>query len=335
MKEYNIKQMNEQSVLITGGLGFIGSNLAIKLIDLGANVTLMSRTKKKLRNIKGLEDKVTIVLGDITNQSFLEKVVKDKDIIFHLAGQTSHISSMENPINDMSINCEGTMNVLEACRKYNDSVKIIFPGTVTQVGKAEDSRLPITEKMRDIPTTVYDADKLAAEKYLMVYNRVYGVRTTSIRLATIYGERQEVTSPRYGITNMFIKRAMCGELITIYGDGSFIRDYNHISTVVDAFLLTAQTEKTNGHYFTLGSNTPTKFVDMVKTVIEKVKEIAGKEGTFEFVPWPKHARRIDSGNIVVDYTKFNQFTGWYPKIGLDEGIKRTVEFYKQRLGDYL
>jgi nucleoside-diphosphate-sugar epimerase len=333
--EYTIKPMTGKKILITGGLGFIGSNTAIKLLDLGADITLISRTKQKLRNIKGIEDKVNLILGDITDKEIINKTVKDKDIIFNFAGQTSHIYSMSNPLNDIDINCVGMMNILEACRKHNDSAKILFAGTITQAGRVSDNELPITEHIKDNPIDIYSADKLAAEKYLIIYNKVYGIRTTSIRLSTIYGERQEVTNTQRGITNLFIKKAICGELISIYGDGSFIRDYNYIGNVVDALLLASQIDKTNGHYFVLGSNKPTKFVDMVKTVIEKVKEVTGKEGTFKFVPWPADIKRIDQGNIVVDYTKLNNFTGWYPKITLEEGIKRTAEFYKERLNEYL
>jgi UDP-glucose 4-epimerase len=335
MKNYKISRMDGKRILITGGLGFIGSNLALKLTQLGARPSLMTKTKSKFRNIKGFEENVDLILGDIADRRVLEDAVRDKDVIFHLAGQTSHISSMEDPVGDVVKNCEGTMNVLEACRKHNDEAKIMFPGTTGQLGKVTPKDLPITENLGDHPITVYDADKLAAEKYLLVYNQAYGMRTTSIRLSTIYGERQEVTSARTGITNNFIKRAISGEEITVYGDGMFIRDYNHVSTVVDAFLLAAQTDRTDGHVFNLGSNVPTKFIEMVKVVIDCVKEITGKQGNFKFVPWPENAQRIDVGDVVVDFGKLNQYTGWYPNVTLKEGVERTVEFYKERIGDYL
>jgi len=335
MKNYKIKEMKEKRVLITGGLGFIGSNLAIKLIDLGADVTLLTKTTKKIRNIKEIKDKVQVDVLDINNKEKLRKAVKDKNTIFHFAGQTSHTYAIKNPVIDIDINCVSTLNLLEACRKYNDSAKVIFSGTVTQVGKVSREQLPITEKLRDKPIDLYSANKLAAEKYFLVYNRVYGMRTTSIRLSTIYGERQEVTNPSRGITNLFIKKAMCGERITIYGDGSFIRDYNYVGNVVDAFLLASQIEKTNGYYFNLGSNRGTKFVDMVKTVIQTVKDATGKEGRFKFVSWPKEIKKVDQGDMVIDYTKLNRFTGWYPKVSFKEGIRKTVEFYKERLNEYL
>lgn len=335
MMGYKIKDMQNQRVLITGGLGFLGSNLAIKLTNLGTEITLFSRTAKNIRNIREIKNDVKLVFGDITDRKTLDRIVKEKDMIFHFAGQTSHISSMENPLNDIKMNCVGVMNILEACRKVNDGAKILFPGTTGQTGRVEKSNLPITENLRDAPITVYDADKLAAEKYLMIYNKVYGMRTVSLRLATIYGERQDVKSSRYGITNMFIKKAMCGETIMVYGDGSFIRDYNYVGNVVDAFILAAQTRQTSGNYFNLGSNRPTKFIDMVKTVIEKVKEVTGKQGKFEFVPWSEKARAIDVGDVVVDYKKLRDFTGWYPKISFEDGIRKTVEFYKERLDEYL
>ncbi len=335
MKGYKIRGMRGQKVLITGGLGFLGSNLAIGLQDLGAEIMLFSKSNKNIRNIREIKNDVKLVFGDITDRKMLDRIVKDKDVIFHFAGQTSHINSMENPLNDIKMNCLGVMNVLEACRKVNDRAKIVFPGTTGQVGKVERGNLPISENLRDAPITVYDADKLAAEKYLMIYNKVYGMRTVSLRLATIYGERQDVKSSRYGITNMFIKKAMCGETIAVYGDGSFVRDYNYVGNVVDAFILAAQTKRTSGNYFNLGSNRPTKFIDMVKIVMERVKEVTGRQGKFEFVPWPEKARAIDVGDMIVDYKKLRDFTGWYPKISFEDGIRRTVEFYRERLDEYL
>lgn len=329
----NLENLSGKKVLITGGLGFIGSNLAIKCVELGAEVTLLSRSDKNIKNIKSIQDKVKLIFADITDKSILDKAVLDKDIIFHLAGQTSGITSMEQPIMDIDINLIGTMNLLEACREYSPATKIVFTGTATQLGRPRS--LPINEEMKDSPLNIYAANKLIAEKYLRIYHKAYGLDTTSIRLPTIYGERQQLTSPRFGITNFFIGRILRNEVINVYNGGKFIRDYLHISDVISALILSAQKKESTGETFLIGTNKKTFFIDMVKEVVNATEEVFGKKGTIQFVEFPKEHKKADSGDILVDYSKIKKLLGWEPKITLKEGIRKTVKFYECCYKDYL
>ncbi|MCK4669647.1 MAG: SDR family NAD(P)-dependent oxidoreductase [Nanoarchaeota archaeon] len=325
--------MEGEKILITGGLGFVGSNLAVRCLELGADVTLFDRSKRNIHNIQGVEDKVTIVQGDVAEYSDIEKAVLDKDIVFHLAGQTSNITSMEDPIGDIESNLVGTVNVLEACRRYNPSAKIIFAGTVTQLGIAK--KLPINENMKDDPLSIYEANKVICEKYLQIYHRVHGLYTVSLRFATLFGDRQRLDSPRFGITNYFIGRIMKDEKIKVYGGGRFIRDYNYIGNVVDALLLASQNDSANGEFFLVGSNRRIYFVDMVREVIKAMEEVMQKKGTFEIVEFPEGHKQIDVGDTLVDNSKICTVLGWEPRISFEEGLRKTIRFYGNRYGDYL
>ncbi|MDP1695375.1 MAG: GDP-mannose 4,6-dehydratase [archaeon] len=321
---FQLERMDGKNVLITGGLGFIGSNLAVHCISLGANGTLFERTASKMCNISDIKDKVQIVNGDISNLQDVEKIISGKDIIFHLAAQTSNITSMENPFLDISLNIIGTMNLLESCRKNNPSAKIVFTGTCTQVGKTK--KLPFEESLKDDPIDIYATNKLACESYMKIYSEVYGMNTTTIRFGNIFGERQQLNSTRFGITNYFIGRALKGEPITVYGDGKFIRDYNYINNVTDALILAAQNPKSKGEVFLIGSD-KMYFIDMVKQLADAMKEKTEKEVKITYVEYPAHQKKIDAGDIEVDYGKIKRILGWEPQINFTEGIKRTINYY--------
>lgn len=323
---FELKKMNNQNVLITGGLGFIGSNLAIKCLELGANVFLFTDVLEQIENIKEIKDnpKLKIMQGSIALYDDIERAIKEKDIVFHLAAQTSHFVSMENPILDIDINLIGTMNVLEACRKTNPSAKIVSLGTVSQSGIAKI--LPIDETHTDWPIEIYSANKLICEKYFQIYHKAYGLHTAFLRLGTLFGERQRIDSAKRGITNFFIGKILRGEPITVYGDGKFIRDYIHVSNVIDALILSAQDEKAKGHSFLLGSDRM-YFIDMVKGVAEAVEKLAGKKANIVFVPFPEGEKKIDVGNTTINYSKIKNLLGWEPKVNFKEGIERTVKHY--------
>jgi UDP-glucose 4-epimerase len=325
--------MENCKVLITGGLGFIGSNLAIQCLKLGADVTILTKSLQNIKNIDGYKDKLEIIIGDITDHNVIENVIKNKEIIFHLAAQTSHITSMEKPILDIDINLIGTINILESCKNNNKNAKIIMTGTVTQLGKAK--KLPINENMKDIPLSIYETNKLICEKYLQIYHQAYGMHTTMIRLATIFGERQQLNNPRFGITNYFIGRILNGEDIKVYGDGKFIRDYNYVGNVIDALILSAQNENSKGEVFLLGSNRGIYFIDMVKEVIKAVEEITGKKGKFTLVDFPQEQSKIDVGDTLVDYSKIKEKIGWQPKVNFEEGIRKTISFYKNEFEEFI
>src|SRR3989338_2399297 len=326
--------MSKEKILITGGLGFIGSNLAKRYADLGAEVTLLSKSKKNIINAKGFEDNVNIAYGDISNIKDVSILICDKTKIFHLAAQTSGITSMENPYIDIRTNLIGTMNVLESCRKHNRNAKLVLTGTVTEAGKVK--HLPITGKEKEFPISIYDANKLICEKYARVYQKSYGIKYTCLRFPTLYGERQQLNSPRFGVTNYFIGRVIKKEPIIIYGNGEFIRDYVYIGDITEALLLASEDNpKVNNQVFLLGSNKKTRFIDMAREVIAAVEEIMGLKGKIEFKNFPEEHKKVDVGDSLVDYTNFNEATGWRPKFSFEEGIRRTVSFYKERHKDYL
>jgi len=313
--------LKNKRILITGGLGFIGSNLALRLNELGAKVTLTDVNLDNKNRLSPMESEFEIIANDITKYEGLEELVKDKDIIFHLAAQTSHSFSMQKPLVDTKINVIGTLHVLEAIRKVNPEVRIVFTSTKGVTGKP--NKLPVDEETPVDPLDVYSANKLLLEYYCRIYQNHFGLKYSIIRLTNVFGPRQQIKSPSLGILNFFIGQALKGETITIYGDGEQLRDYNYIDNVVDALILACIEENAIGEIFYLGSNVGTKFKDMAK----KIVEIVGK-GQLKYVPYPDTAKKIEIGDFVVNPKKLKEKLGWEPKISFEEGIKLTVEFYR-------
>ena len=330
--EKQINTMRGEKVLITGGLGFIGSNLAHRLVALGAEVTLYDACLDPYgwdpANIEGIKDDVQFVKGDIRDYELLEKHVGDKTTVFHLAAQVGREISIEHPELDIDINCNGTLNLLRACKKWQNGVKVIYSGSRGQIG--EPIYLPVDEDHPTNPTDMYGINKLAAEKYILLYGKIYDFPVVSLRLNNVYGPRCQMNHGYYGILNWFIKNAMTGERITVYGEGQQTRDYIYIDDVVEAFILAAQSDEANGEIFFVGSGEETVFLDMVKAVIQGV----GK-GEYIHVPFPPEREKIDIHRFVVTYKKLNKLLGWSPRTGLQEGIRKTVEFYQERLDKYL
>jgi len=330
--DFELPNMGGKEILITGGLGFIGSNIALRCVENNANVTLFDSKVDDLKNIKEIKGKVKIVKGDILDFDFIKELVKRKDVIFHLAAQTSHIVSMENPWLDIDVNCKGSINILEACRKNNPNVRIVFASTVTAAGVPKVT--PVNEELQEFPVSIYDANKLIIERYMKLYYKNFGLKTTVLRLANVFGERQQLTNPKRGILNYMIGRVMLQEPIIVYGDGSFIRDYTYVQNFVDAFLLVAISENTIGEFYILGSGNGMTFKEMVAKVNENVKDIIGNGTEIKNVPFPEGEKKIDSGDFIADYSKLKKATGWYPRVSFEEGLKRTVLFYKERFEDY-
>jgi len=328
---YELNRMEGKRCLITGGLGFIGSNLARRLVGLGAEVSVLDACLDPYgwnsANIKEIRMKVRFVKADIRDAPAMTAAVKEKDFIFNCAGQVSHVDSMKDPFLDLDINCRGNLNILEACRRLNDKVKLVYAGTRGQMGPLHYS--PADEEHPDNPTDIYGADKWAAEKYHLVYSNAFGMHATSVRINNTYGERHQMKHSKYGIMNWFIRLAMDGKEIPVYGDGSQTRDYNYVADVVDAMVLAAQSPKSDGKFYMLGSGSEIKFLDMVKAVIA-----AAGSGSYKLVPWPEDRKAIEVGNFFVTYKKIKDELGWEPKTSLEEGLKNTVAFYKERKEDY-
>ena len=319
-------------VMITGGAGFIGSNLARQLVELGADVLLVDSLIPdyggNLFNLRGIEDRVRVNIADVRQESTMSYLVRHVDVIFNLAGQVSHIDSMRDPYTDLEINCRSQLSILEACRRRNPKVKVVFAGTRQVYGRPDV--LPVTERHLVRPTDVNGINKVAGEYYHLVYSHVFGVRACSLRLTNIYGPRQLVRHNRQGFIGWFIRLAVEDREIEIYGDGSQLRDFVFVDDAADAFLRAGALDACNGEVFNVGGSEPVSHRDLVHLLLE----VAGT-GRVSYVDWPADKRAIDIGSFYADSTKFREATLWQPRVGLREGLARTVEYYRAHLSHYL
>ncbi len=318
-------------VLVTGGLGFIGSNLARQLVDLGARVLLVDSLLQdyggNLFNVDGLEDRLRVNIADIRQGTTMNYLVRGCDVIFNLAGQVSHIDSMLDPHTDLEINCRSQLTLLEACRQHNPGTKVVYAGTRQIYGRPE--RLPVDETHLVRPTDINGINKAAGENYHLVYNNVFGVRACSLRITNVYGPRQLIRHNRMGFIGWFIRLVLEGREIQIYGDGSQVRDFVYVDDVADALLRAGATDAVNGDVFNVGGAEPISHRDLVRLLID----LAGS-GSLRYVPWPEDKKRIDIGSFYSDSTKFARTTGWAPAVELRDGFARTFAFYRQHFAKY-
>jgi UDP-glucose 4-epimerase len=319
-------------VLVTGGVGFIGSNLARQLVDLGAEVLLVDAMIPdyggNLCNIDGIQDRVRVNFGDVRNGTIMDVLVRDREIIFNLAGQVSHIDSMRDPFTDLDINCRAQLSMLEACRKFNPSVKVVFAGTRQVYGKPD--RLPVDETHLVRPIDVNGVNKAAGEYYHLLYNNAFGVRACSLRLTNVYGPRQLIKHNRQGFIGWFIRLAIEDREIQVFGDGSQMRDFVFVDDVADAFLRAGANDACDGEVFNVGGLEPIAHTDLVALLLD----VAGT-GRVRYVPWPPEKKQIDIGSFYSDSSKFSAATGWRPQVALRDGLRRTIAFYRAHLPQYL
>src|SRR5713101_58163 len=318
--------------MITGGLGFIGSNLARRLVELGADILLVDSLIPdyggNLFNIDGIADRVRVNVADIRQQSTMNYLVRGCTVIFNLAGQVSHIDSMLDPYADLEINCRSQLTILEACRYNNPGVKVVFAGTRQVYG--HPASLPVDESHLVMPTDVNGINKAAGEYYHLVYNNVFGVRACSLRLTNVYGPRQLLKHNRQGFIAWFIRLAIEGREIEIYGDGSQLRDFVYVDDAVDAFLRAGASDACNGEVFNVGGDEPISHRDLAALLLK----VAGA-GSVKYVEWPASKKMIDIGSFYADSTKFKRTTGWTPTVPLADGLRRTVEFYRAHFSQYV
>ena len=321
-----------RQVLVTGALGFIGSNLSRALADLGARVlavdSLLPDYGGNLFNLAGYEDKVRINIADVRGHG-MEYLVRGQDILFNLAGQVSHIDSMVDPFTDLEINCRSQLWILEAVRKNNPGVKIVYAGTRQVYGKP--MRLPVDETHLLNPTDVNGINKISGEFYHLVYHSVYGIRSTSLRLTNTYGPRQLIKHNRQGFIGWFIRQAVRGEEIQLFGDGKQKRDFDYVDDVVDALLRAGAMEAADGEVFNLGGEAPVALIDLAQMLVE----LAGRGGAYRLVPFPDDRKKIDIGDFYADTTKIRKTLGWEPKVALRDGLARTLDYYREHAGHYL
>lgn len=319
-------------VLITGGAGFIGSNLARRLVELGADVliidSLIPDYGGNLFNLTDIRDRVTVNISDVRDENAMHYLVQGRDVIFNLAGQVSHLDSMNDPYTDLEINCRSQLSLLEACRKYNGGVKVVFASTRQVYGHPE--HLPVTEKHLVRPVDVNGINKVAGEYYHLLYNDVFKIRSCSLRLTNVYGPRQLVRHNRQAFIGWFIRLAVENREIQIFGDGSQLRDLVYVDDAAEAFLLAGASDQCNGSVYNVGGMEAMSLADLVRLLIE----VAGS-GRAQHVPWPAEKRVIDIGSFHADSTKFRSVVGWSPRVSQQEGFSRTVDYYRRHLARYV
>lgn len=317
-------------VLITGGLGFIGSSLAHELIRQSAHVTIYDNglgANPNLVNIKDIKQKLVLVGGDIREPDKIAQAVANQEIIFNLAGLSSHVESNRDPFTDMDVNCRGQLVLLEAVRNLAPNARIVFAGSRAQYGKPD--HLPVTEETPMRPVDMYGAHKLVGEHYHLLYHKHYGLQVTCLRKTNTFGPRHQMKHANFGVQNFFIRQALDNEPITIYDEGNQLRDYVYVNDVVHAYLLCGITSEADGKVYLLGSGNPIKLIDYARLVVK----LAGS-GSVTKVPFPKERKDIEIGDYFGDYSKIKRELGWEPQVSLEEGLRLTIDFYREHKKEY-
>lgn len=321
-----------RNVMITGGLGFIGSNLAHKLVELGARVLLVDSLIPKyggnVFNVADIQDQLRINIADMRDEHGLRYLVQGQEVIFNLAGQVSHTDSMVDPYTDLEINVRSQLSLLEACRYHNPDAKLIFASTRQIYGRP--TYLPVDERHPLQPTDVNGINKLAGEWYHMVYHQVYGLKTVSLRLTNTYGPRMRIKDARQTFIGWWLRQMVEGQTLQIFGDGLQVRDFNFVDDVVEAMLIAAATDAANGQIYNLGGDEPINLLNLARLFIE----INGR-GDYELIPFPADRQRIDIGDYYGDYHKIRSKLGWQPQTGLRDGLTRTLDYFREYLTHYL
>ena len=326
------RNISNKKILITGGLGFIGSNLTRRLVDQGNTITvvdsLIPEYGGNLRNLHDIKDKITVSLSDVRDVASINDLIKGHDFLFNLAGQTSHLDSMQDPITDLEINAKAQLSILEACRKYNPGIRIVFASTRQIYGKPK--YFPVDEKHPLHPVDVNGINKIAGEQYHILYQEVYGIASSVLRLTNTYGPRMRIKDARQTFLGIWIRNLLQGRPIQVFGDGMQRRDYNYVEDVLDALLIAATEENAVGKVYNLGASDPLSLEDTAKIMCQ---EIEG--GDYQMIPFPEDRKAIDVGDFICDYSALRNEFEWEPKVSFEEGIQRSFEYFNDEIEHYI
>jgi len=327
----NITWFTDKRVLITGGLGFVGSNLARRLVELGSDVLLVDSLIPEyggnLFNIEGIEDRVRVNISDVRDAHSMRYLIQDRDVLFNLAGQTSHMDSMEDPFSDLEINCRAQLSILETCRRHNPGIKVVFASTRQIYGRPET--LPVDETHLLRPVDVNGINKMAGEWYHILYNNVYDIRACALRLTNTIGPRMRVKDARQTFVGLWIRCLVEGRPFEVW-DGDQLRDFTYVDDAVEAFLLAAASESANGRVFNLGGDAPIALRDLAQMLVA-----VGNEGRFVVREFPPDRKRIDIGDYYADSRLAEEVLGWRPKVGVREALEKTLAYYRRHLPRYV
>ena len=332
MNLQNEQLWKSRKAIITGGLGFIGSNLARRLVDYGAQVTLVDSLVPEyggnLFNIFDINDKVAVNISDVRDKFSLRHLVKDQDYLFNLAGQTSHMDSMSDPQTDLEINCAAQLSILEVCREVSPQIRIVFASTRQIYGKPD--YLPVDERHPVRPVDVNGINKMAGEWYHILYNNVYDLGACALRLTNTYGPRMRIKDARQTFLGIWIKKILQGEHFEVW-EGKQLRDFTYVDDCVDAILLAAQSDAAKGKIFNLGgAEEPVSLDDLAQMLVH-----ANGRGEFKRMSFPEERRKIDIGDFYSNADLIRNTLGWKPQVGLEEGLKRTLDYYSRHIQKYL
>jgi len=323
---------NGKTVLVTGGAGFIGSNLAIRLVAEGAKVLAVDSFLMGLGgNNANLEGdwlpSIQVMREDIFNSSAMEPLVRESSVIFNLAGNISHQDSMRDPIFDNEVNTRAQISLLETCRKVNPAAIIIFSSTRQLYGAPK--YLPVDENHPVTPIDVNGINKLAAENYHSLYSRIYGMKVVCLRLTNTYGPRQLIKHSRQGFIGWFMNRALLGEQIQLFGGGAQVRDFTYVDDAVEALLLAATNPICYGGTFNLSGERAS-----LMDVAEHLRKISPKT-RINKVEFPAESKKIDIGDYYGNSEKFYGVTRWQPRTNLADGLAASLEYFRDKLPLYL
>lgn len=320
-----------RNVMITGGLGFIGSNLAKRLVGMGAQVTVVDSLVPEyggnLHNIDGFSDRLRINISDVRDRYSMQYLIEGQDYLFNLAGQTSHMDSMEDPATDLEINCRAQLSILEICRHHNPRIKIVFASTRQIYGKPD--YLPVDETHPLRPTDVNGINKMAGEWYHILYSNVYGLRACALRLTNTIGPRMRIKDARQTFLGVWVRLLLEDKPFEVWG-GDQLRDFTYVDDVVEACLMCAASKETNGQVFNLGSREMISLKDLAGLLVE-----VNGGGQYALRAFPQDRKRIDIGDYYADFSRIRSAVQWEPTVSLRDGLASTISYYREHLAHYV